>query len=81
MNIKVCQVCSGPLVEEASVFKRTTKPLANKGYEVHLIATGEGTEICKSEGVGVHIHHYDSLAGKLTMWLVLFLGSPQIKAY
>lgn len=52
--MKVCHVCSAHTVDDGRVFHRACVTLAEAGYEVHLIACGEGTEPYCERGVTLH---------------------------
>jgi glycosyltransferase involved in cell wall biosynthesis len=51
---RVCHVCSAHPVGDFRVFHRLCVALADAGYEVHLIATGERGESYTERGVVVH---------------------------
>jgi glycosyltransferase involved in cell wall biosynthesis len=52
--MKVCHVCSAHTVDDGRVFHRACVSLAEAGYDVHLVACGEGNEPYCERGVTVH---------------------------
>jgi len=52
--MKICHVCSAHSVDDGRVFHRACVTLAEAGYEVHLIATGEGDTPYTEKGVHIH---------------------------
>jgi glycosyltransferase involved in cell wall biosynthesis len=52
--MRVAQVCSVHSADDGRVFHRTSVALAQAGYDVHLVAVGEGRERYAREGVTVH---------------------------
>lgn len=54
MNIKVCHLSSAHLPEDIRIFVKECSTLANHGFNVHLVATGEGDDYTKN-GVNIHL--------------------------
>lgn len=52
--MKICHVCNGHSVDDGRVFHRACTTLARAGYEVHLLAQGEGTKSYEHRGVVIH---------------------------
>lgn len=52
--MKICHVCNGHSVDDGRVFHRACASLAEAGYEVHLLAQGEGTKAYEKNGVVIH---------------------------
>jgi glycosyltransferase involved in cell wall biosynthesis len=54
MKSRICHICSGHTADDGRVFHRACVSLASEGYEVHLIARGEGSQPFTRKGVVVH---------------------------
>jgi len=54
MKSRICHICSGHPVDDGRVFHRDCVSLASEGYDVHLIARGEGSRPFTRKGVVVH---------------------------
>ena len=52
--MRVCHVCNGHTADDSRVFHRTCCELAKAGYEVHLLARGNGTASYVEKGVMIH---------------------------
>jgi glycosyltransferase involved in cell wall biosynthesis len=52
--MRVCHVCSAHPADDGRVFHRACVSLATVGYDVHLLAVGEGREEYMRSGVTVH---------------------------
>ena len=52
--MKICHVCNGHTVDDGRVFHRACTTLAKAGYEVHLLAQGNGTTTYEEKGVIIH---------------------------
>ncbi len=50
----VCHVCNGHLATDGRVFEKECVSLADKGYEVHLIASSERKQTYVEHGVVIH---------------------------
>jgi glycosyltransferase involved in cell wall biosynthesis len=51
---RICHVCSGHSLDDGRVFHRTCVSLAQAGYDVHLIATGDAVPGTVRAGVRLH---------------------------
>ena len=51
---RVCQVCSMHPDDDARVFDRACVSLAEKGYDVHLVARSVRPDVYRHKGVTVH---------------------------
>jgi UDP:flavonoid glycosyltransferase YjiC (YdhE family) len=52
--VRICHVCNGHSVDDGRVFHRACCELAKAGYEVHLLAQGNGPEAYEEKGVVIH---------------------------
>jgi glycosyltransferase involved in cell wall biosynthesis len=52
--MRICHICSGHTVDDTRVFHKMCLSLATLGYDVHLIAQGEGPEEYECKGVKIH---------------------------
>ncbi len=52
--LKVVHVCNGHSVDDGRVFHRACVTLAEAGYEVHLLAQGDGTIAYENKAVLIH---------------------------
>src|SRR5271157_277240 len=52
--MRVCHVCSGHSSDDARVFHRACRSLANAGYEVHLVAASPAMGLYTDGGVIIH---------------------------
>lgn len=52
--MRICHVCNGHTADDSRVFHRTCCELAKAGYEVHLLARGNGTTSYVNKGVIIH---------------------------
>ena len=51
---RVCQVCSMHPDDDARVFDRACVSLAEEGYDVHLVARSERSNVYRHRGVTIH---------------------------
>ncbi len=66
MPKRVVQLCSAHPSTDARVFQRTSVPLQEAGYEVHLIATDPAAQAYDHDGVTIHpIPHIDSSMARI----------------
>jgi glycosyltransferase involved in cell wall biosynthesis len=52
--MKICHVCNAHTVDDGRVFHRACVGLAKAGYDVHLLAVGQGEEPYSAKGVTIH---------------------------